>query len=80
MELFFWMLQCHDKALRSMLYKHLIADLTNLNRKHKNNKLNKVLQNYIYKVLEEAENNSEKGLAARQAIGICCELFRKQVW
>uniref|UniRef100_A0A665UEH6 Protein SDA1 n=1 Tax=Echeneis naucrates TaxID=173247 RepID=A0A665UEH6_ECHNA len=42
LELFFELLRCHDKLLRKTLYTHIVADIKNINAKHKNNKVNTV--------------------------------------
>ncbi|KAI9138407.1 SDA1-domain-containing protein [Paraphysoderma sedebokerense] len=49
--LFFLLFKCHDKSLRELLYTHIVTDIKNSNAKHKNNKLNKTLQNFMYTVL-----------------------------
>lgn len=42
LELFFQLLRCQDKNLRTFLQTHIITDITNTNSKHKNAKLNTV--------------------------------------
>lgn len=42
LELFFKLLRCPDKALRSFLENHIITDIKNMNAKHKDMKLNSV--------------------------------------
>lgn len=53
LSLFFKLFQCNDKELRSLLHNHIVADIKNSNSKSKNNKLNKTLQNYMYKMLSD---------------------------
>lgn len=42
LSLFFNLLRCQDKNLRTFLETHIISDIKNLNSKHKNAKLNTV--------------------------------------
>jgi len=42
--LFFDLFRCKDKPLRELLFRHIIADITRLNLKSKDAKLNKILQ------------------------------------
>lgn len=46
LELFFQLLRCQDKNLRTFLETHIITDIKNLNSKHKNAKLNTVSHNF----------------------------------
>ncbi|CAG8556062.1 6710_t:CDS:10 [Gigaspora rosea] len=46
-----------DKQLRELLYSHIISDIKNNNAKHKNNKLNKTLQNFMYTILQNTTDN-----------------------
>ncbi|RKP13562.1 SDA1-domain-containing protein [Piptocephalis cylindrospora] len=80
LELFFTLFRCRDKALRSMLYAHIITDIRNANAKSRDNKMNKVLQNYMYTLLEQADQGAEQALAAKKAIEVCVELYRRRVW
>ncbi|VEN37145.1 unnamed protein product [Callosobruchus maculatus] len=74
LELFFSLLKCQDRALRKFLENHLVTDIKNLNAKHKNNKLNTTLQNYMYMVL----GGDTK--AAKIALDIMVELYKKNIW
>lgn len=47
LELFFQLLRCPDKSLRSFLENHIITDIKNMNSKHKDMKLNSVGRNVI---------------------------------
>ncbi|CAH1968389.1 unnamed protein product [Acanthoscelides obtectus] len=74
LELFFNLLKCQDRPLRKFLENHLITDIKNLNAKHKNDKLNTTLQNYMYMVL----GGDTK--AAKIALDIMVELYKKNIW
>lgn len=42
LSLFFKLLHCPDKNLRKALESHIMIDIKNVNKKHKNHKLNTV--------------------------------------
>lgn len=75
LELFFKLLNAPDKLLRSTLYTHIVNDIKNVNAKHKNNKINTTLQNYMFSML-----NNSSGIAAKTSIDIMIQLYRKNVW
>uniref|UniRef100_A0A6I8R9I6 Protein SDA1 n=1 Tax=Xenopus tropicalis TaxID=8364 RepID=A0A6I8R9I6_XENTR len=53
LELFFELLRCQDKLLRKTLYTHIVTDIKNINAKHKNNKVNTTLQNFMYTMVRD---------------------------
>lgn len=75
LELFFELLRCHDKLLRKTLYTHIVADIKNINAKHKNNKMNTMLQNFMYTMLRD--NNAT---AAKISLDVMVELYRRNIW
>ncbi|KAG5895123.1 hypothetical protein JTB14_008560 [Gonioctena quinquepunctata] len=75
LELFFHLLRCQDKALRSFLETHIITDIKNLNSKHKNAKLNTTLQNFMFTMLKDTNTR-----AAKMSVDIMIELYKKNVW
>lgn len=75
LELFFQLLRCQDKSLRSFLQNHIITDIKNLNMKHKNAKLNTTLQNFMFTMLKDANTR-----AAKMSVDIMIELYKKNVW
>ncbi|XP_044732811.1 protein SDA1 homolog [Chrysoperla carnea] len=75
LSLFFQLLRCQDKNLRTFLETHIITDIKNVNAKHKNVKLNKTLQNFMYSMLRD--NNSK---AAKMSLDIMIELYKKNIW
>ncbi|KAK9532516.1 hypothetical protein VZT92_009896 [Zoarces viviparus] len=75
LELFFELLRCHDKLLRKTLYTHIVADIKNINAKHKNNKVNTTLQNFMYTMLRD--NNP---LAAKISLDVMVELYKRNIW
>ncbi|XP_029025925.1 protein SDA1 homolog [Betta splendens] len=75
LELFFELLRCHDKLLRKTLYTHIVTDIKNINSKHKNNKVNTTLQNFMYTMLRD--NNP---IAAKSSLDVMVELYRRNIW
>lgn len=75
LELFFKLLRCQDKALRSFLENHIITDIKNINRKHKNAKLNSTLQNFMFTMLKDTNVR-----AAKMSVDIMIQLYKKNIW
>lgn len=75
LELFFQLLSCQDKGLRTFLENHIVTDIKNLNAKHKNMKLNTTLQNFMFTMLKDTNSR-----AAKMAIDIMIELYKKNIW
>lgn len=75
LELFFRLFRCKDKLLREVLYSHIVTDIKNINAKHKNNKVNTVLQNFMYTMLRD--NNP---VAAKKSLDVMVELYHRNVW
>ncbi|XP_013861932.1 protein SDA1 homolog [Austrofundulus limnaeus] len=75
LELFFELLRCHDKLLRKTLYTHIVADIKNINAKHKNNKVNTTLQNFMYTMLRDSNP-----IAAKISLDVMEELYKRNIW
>lgn len=75
LELFFQLLNCQDKNLRTFLENHIVTDIKNMNAKHKDMKLNSTLQNFMFSQLKNAMPK-----AAKMSIDIMIELYKKNVW
>ncbi|XP_062334306.1 protein SDA1 homolog isoform X3 [Osmerus eperlanus] len=75
LELFFELLRCHDKLLRKTLYTHIVADIKNINAKHKNNKANTMLQNFMYTMLRDSNP-----IAAKISLDVMVELYKRNIW
>merc|ERR1712142_441945 len=74
-QLFFQLLRCQDKSLRSFLKDNIINDIKNINSKHKDMKLNTVLQNFLYSMLRDSH-----AIAAKTSVEIMISLYKKNVW
>ena len=68
-QLFFRLLRCPDKALREVLYSHIVNDIRRLNRKRKCNALNRSMQAFMYKMLED-----DNIIAARRSLEAMIEV------
>ncbi|RLU17421.1 hypothetical protein DMN91_009656 [Ooceraea biroi] len=75
LSLFFELLKCQDKALRQFLQTHIVTDIKNMNAKHKNTKVNTVLQNFMFSMLKSPNTK-----AAKMSADIMIELYNKNVW
>lgn len=75
LELFFQLLRCPDKSLRTFLENHIITDIKNMNAKHKDMKLNSTLQNFMYIMLKDSNPK-----AAKMSVDIMIELYKKNIW
>ncbi|XP_069482396.1 protein SDA1 homolog [Ambystoma mexicanum] len=75
LELFFELLRCHDKLLRKTLYTHIVSDIKNINAKHKNNKVNTALQNFMYTMLRDSN-----ATAAKISLDVMVELYKRNIW
>ncbi|XP_076614154.1 protein SDA1 homolog [Chaetodon auriga] len=75
LELFFELLRCHDKLLRKSLYTHIVTDIKNINAKHKNNKVNTTLQNFMYTMLRDSNP-----IAAKISLDVMVELYKRNIW
>lgn len=75
LELFFELLRCHDKLLRKTLYTHIVSDIKNINAKHKNNKVNTMLQNFMYTMLRDSNP-----IAAKISLDVMAEMYKRNIW
>ena len=73
--LFFNLMRCQDKILRKRLTDYILSSLTKVNEKHKNVNINKNIQNFCEKLLED----SNKKLA-RKTLNIIVNLYQKRIW
>jgi len=75
LSLFFELLRCQDKILRQFLQTHIVTDIKNINAKHKNAKVNTVLQNFMFSMLKDPNIR-----AAKMSVDIMIELYNKNIW
>lgn len=75
LELFFKLFRCKDKLLRNILYSHIVTDIKNMNMKHKNNRVNTSLQNFMFSMLKD-----NHAIAAKMSLDVMIELYQKNIW
>ena len=87
LELFFRIMAVvPDKGLRELLYRHIVNDIRNINKKgKKDDKVNRSIQSFLHRVVSAhgMEGNGEESatdIAAKRATDLVCELYRRQVW
>uniref|UniRef100_A0A8U8C871 Protein SDA1 n=1 Tax=Geospiza parvula TaxID=87175 RepID=A0A8U8C871_GEOPR len=71
------LLSYHHTVLdpRPTLYTHIVTDIKNVNAKHKNNKVNTALQNFMYTMLRDSNPT-----AAKISLDVMIELYRRNIW
>ena len=83
LELFFKILSVvPDKALRELLYSHIVNDVKNINKKGKRDEtLNRSIQAFLHRIVS-MESDGEEGTdtAQKRATDMVCELYRRGVW
>ena len=71
----FRMFKVPDKSLRTLVFRHVTSSIKNSNKKGRNDRLNRAIQNYLYSVMEdEHEGTAKRGLA------VLTEMWRRQIW
>ena len=74
-KLFFHLLRCQDKSLRSFLKDNIVNDIKNVNAKSKDQKLNASLQNYMMTMLRDPAS-----IAAKTSLDVMISLYKKNIW
>jgi protein SDA1 len=74
--LFFKLFRCHDKPLRTLLHTHIVSDIRNTNKKRKSNRLNRVLQSFLYTVVQDKGS----AIAAKKSLDVMIELYHRNIW
>jgi protein SDA1 len=82
-----------DKGLRIQLYKHIVNDIRNINKKGKRDEtVNRSVQAFLHKVVgatvkrskDSSSDNSEADdsikFATKRAVDMTAELYRRKVW
>lgn len=72
---FLKLFRCQDKELRKFLHGAIIKDMKDLNKKAKNQNINKKMQNFILGLLQDPNEDG-----ARRALIVMIELYKRQIW
>ena len=74
-KLFFHLLRCQDKSLRSFLKDNIVNDIKNINAKSKDQKLNASLQSHMFTMLKDNAT-----IAAKTSLDVMISLYKRNVW
>ena len=67
--------QIKNKELRKIMISHIINDIKRINAHHKNSSINKQIQNLIFEIIKNNQDNS-----AKRALHIMIQLYKKNIW
>mmetsp|Transcript_3833 Transcript_3833/g.10420 ORF Transcript_3833/g.10420 Transcript_3833/m.10420 type:complete len:795 (+) Transcript_3833:172-2556(+) len=73
--LFFKLFRCQDKQLRVMIFRHIVADVKGANKVKRNDSMNRQVQNFLAAALKD-----ENETAAKKALAVITELYRRNIW
>lgn len=95
LRLLFRLFALRDKPLRMMLYNSIVGDVRRANHPHRNNALNRSLQNFMYSVFQSSNNaatnssnagslaanaGSTEDIVATKSLQVIIELYRRGIW
>ncbi len=87
--LFFRLFRVIDKQLRETLYDAIVGEIRRANTPHRNNGLNKGLQNLLFAQLHQqslanagqrSRNDAAEAIASHKALQVMIELYRRNIW
>ena len=73
--LFFRLFRCPDKQLRLMIFRHIVAAVKSANKNKRDEGLNRSVQNFLQAALKD-----ENEAAAKKALAVITDLYRRNVW
>ena len=73
--LFFRLFRCPDKQLRLMIFRHIVAAVKSANKNKRDDRLNRSVQNFLQAALKD-----ENEAAAKKALAVITDLYRRNVW
>ena len=73
--LFFRLFRVKDKQLRITVFRHVVAAVKAANKKRRDERLNRDVQTFLQTALTD-----ENETAAKKALAVITELYRKRVW
>lgn len=95
LKLFFRLFGLKDKQLRELLYDAIVSDVRKANHPHRNNALNRTLQNFMYSIFssstiasaQSSGNNNLNAITstsdemtATKSLQVIIELYRRGIW
>jgi protein SDA1 len=82
-----------DKTLRELLYRHMVNDIRNINKKGKRDeRVNRSIQTFLHRILQNSSGSEHTKaasediaaaateIASKRAVDMVCELYRRRVW
>jgi len=75
-KLFFQLFAVPDRTLRELMFTHIVHDVRSFNKDKRDEAANRAIQSYLYGLLE----SEAAGAAARKALDVMVELYRRHVW
>ncbi len=72
---FFELFRVRDKLLRVLVFSHIVADIRNVNKRGRNDGVNRALQTFMFTMLKD-----ENVTAAKKSLDVMISLYRKRVW
>ncbi|OAY83744.1 Protein SDA [Ananas comosus] len=75
LELFMDLQTLGDRTLRKLAFSHVVHSIRRMNQKHKNEPMNRKLQNILFSILQ-----GEEELRAKRSLTVLCDLHRRKVW
>ena len=73
--LFFRLFRCPDKQLRLMIFRHIVSAVKSANKNKRDEGLNRSVQNFLQAALKD-----ENEAAAKKALAVITDLYRRNVW
>ena len=73
--LLFKLFRCQDKLLRKQIFNHIVADLQRSNAKHRDDKLNRKIQNFLYSIVGE-----DNELSAKKSLCVLTQMYHRRIW
>jgi protein SDA1 len=73
--LFFRLLGTQDKTVREVVQKHIMTDLRGINTGRRNEKTNKLLQNFLFTLLRESDE-----MTSACATEVVVHLYNQHIW
>ena len=73
--LFFRLFRVSDKTLRTILFRHVVADIRAINKRHRQDAVNRQLQAFLFAAVHDANE-----AAVKRALAVLIELYRRNVW
>eukprot|EP01083_Nonionella_stella_P039209 106644_1 len=75
LSLFFRLLSLNAKILRFLIYSSIIKIITGINKRSKNETVNRSIQNYMFNMLKD-----ENDVTVKKSLSILIELYRRNIW